>query len=159
MTVLGRHAEARRAYEQFVDLYLLLADMSAAEAKTLPPVLGAPARAATLALAPRDHGPPGGARHRGVALTPVRRRTPGGSSGGARFRFVQLYAAPHCGSSTVQAELERLFGGVKQLRSEWPVLARVAGCPVREEEQGGGGARNSPARVPLSQQQRAARSH
>ena len=101
---------------------------------------GMPWRVPTLALALAAHGnsPRMAEMRRRLAVTPVLRHTGraphvasswsavvagrgGDNSDGARFRYVSVYAPPNCGSSSLIAELKRLFGSTWLAQPEWLV--------------------------------------
>ena len=141
LTVLGRHAEARRAYSTSAHAQGRHPSLSAAEAKTLqlPPAVGTRhedvvqsgssadgtrRRIPQLALALAT-------RNSSTRVAEIMRQAGGqvgrgGSDNGdsLRFRYTQVYAPPNCGSSSLLAELQRLFGSAI-LAPEWSVFAEV----------------------------------
>ena len=167
--MLGRHAEARRAFRSRMDALGQRPELSAAEARifSLPPAGdtheaahgggrgredaaaeggrvggedgegtrsafgGVPPRWPMLGLAlAAANGTTRAEIRPGVGVSPVLRQTrdqapTGGGDGSddARFRFVQVYAPPNAGSSSLISELLRLFGSVL-VAPEW----RVCGC-------------------------------
>ena len=146
LTVLGRHAEARLAFGTREGLHGQRCALSTAEAEILPCSReeatprgareGSGSAAPTLALALAARGGSLENDGRGQVGAPARRqmapvawqtndggaggRGGGGASEGARFRFVQVYGPPHSGTSSLAAELNRLFGS-KLCVPEWPV--------------------------------------